>query len=172
MPLHGFAGQHPRVDPTAWVAPGAQVIGDVEIGAGASVWYNVVVRGDVMPIRIGARSNIQDGSVVHVTRRLAARVGCAFQMAAIPFRRCRATFNRYASMYSATSGRVELIAPLRSSSVTKTTLSFAASPLRIPRADSSGVMADFGAPPAASQMGVATVPGMTVERRMFSSQNS
>jgi carbonic anhydrase/acetyltransferase-like protein (isoleucine patch superfamily) len=72
MAIHPFAGHHPRIDPDAWVAPGAQVIGDVEIGPGASIWYNVVVRGDVMPIRIGARSNIQDGSVVHVTRRLAA----------------------------------------------------------------------------------------------------
>lgn len=72
MPLHPFGGQAPRIDPTAWVAPGAQVIGDVELGPGASLWYNVVVRGDVMPIRIGARSNIQDGSVVHVTRKLAA----------------------------------------------------------------------------------------------------
>lgn len=72
MPLHPFAGQSPRIDSTAWVAPGAQVIGDVELGAGASIWYNVVVRGDVMPVRIGARSNIQDGSIVHVTRKLAA----------------------------------------------------------------------------------------------------
>ncbi len=72
MALHPFNGTMPRLDPTAWVAPGAQVIGDVEMGAGASVWYNVVVRGDVMPIRIGARSNIQDGSIVHVTRGLAA----------------------------------------------------------------------------------------------------
>ena len=72
MPLHSFAGQAPRIDPTAWVAPGAQVVGDVELGPGASIWYNVVVRGDVMPIRIGARSNIQDGSIVHVTRALAA----------------------------------------------------------------------------------------------------
>ena len=72
MPIHPFAGQSPRIDPAAWIAPGAQVIGDVEVGAGASIWYNVVVRGDVMPIRIGARSNIQDGSIVHVTRKLAA----------------------------------------------------------------------------------------------------
>jgi carbonic anhydrase/acetyltransferase-like protein (isoleucine patch superfamily) len=72
MPLLPFNGQRPRLADDAWVAPGAQVIGDVEIGAGASVWYNVVIRGDVMPIRIGARSNIQDGSVVHVTRKLAA----------------------------------------------------------------------------------------------------
>ena len=74
MPVHPFAGQQPRIDADAWIAPGAQVIGDVEIGAGASIWYNVVVRGDVMPIRIGARSNIQDGSIVHVTRKLAATV--------------------------------------------------------------------------------------------------
>jgi carbonic anhydrase/acetyltransferase-like protein (isoleucine patch superfamily) len=72
MPLHAFAGQSPRIDPEAWVAPGAQVIGDVEMGPGSSIWYNVVVRGDVMPIRIGARSNIQDGSIVHVTRKRAA----------------------------------------------------------------------------------------------------
>ena len=72
MPVYPFNGQSPRVDPTAWIAPGAQVVGDVEIGAGASIWYHVVVRGDVMPIRIGARSNIQDGSIVHVTRQLAA----------------------------------------------------------------------------------------------------
>jgi carbonic anhydrase/acetyltransferase-like protein (isoleucine patch superfamily) len=72
MPLLPFNGQTPRLAPDAWVAPGAQVIGDVEIGAGASIWYNVVIRGDVMPIRIGARANIQDGSVVHVTRKRAA----------------------------------------------------------------------------------------------------
>lgn len=72
MSLHAYEGQLPRVHESAWVAPGAQISGDVEIGADSSVWYNVVVRGDVMPIRIGARSNIQDGSVVHVTTELAA----------------------------------------------------------------------------------------------------
>ena len=72
MPVHPFLDHVPRIAPDAWVAPGAQVIGDVEIGAQASIWYNVVVRGDVMPIRIGARSNIQDGAIVHVTRKRAA----------------------------------------------------------------------------------------------------
>lgn len=72
MPVHPFLSQAPAIDPTAWVAPGAQVIGAVTLGAGASVWYNVVLRGDVMPISIGARTNIQDGSIVHVTRKLAA----------------------------------------------------------------------------------------------------
>jgi carbonic anhydrase/acetyltransferase-like protein (isoleucine patch superfamily) len=61
-----FGGHSPRVDPTAFVAPGAQLIGDVEIGADASIWYNCVLRGDVNRIQVGARTNIQDGSVIHV----------------------------------------------------------------------------------------------------------
>ncbi|HEX8667838.1 MAG TPA: gamma carbonic anhydrase family protein [Allosphingosinicella sp.] len=61
-----FAGQTPRVDPTAFVAPGVRLIGDVEIGPQASIWYNCVLRGDVNRIRIGARTNVQDGSVIHV----------------------------------------------------------------------------------------------------------
>jgi carbonic anhydrase/acetyltransferase-like protein (isoleucine patch superfamily) len=51
----------------AYIAPGATVIGDVTLGDESSVWFGTVVRGDVMPIVIGARTNIQDGSVVHVT---------------------------------------------------------------------------------------------------------
>jgi carbonic anhydrase/acetyltransferase-like protein (isoleucine patch superfamily) len=66
MPLHPFQGRLPTIDPTAFVAPGAQLIGDVELGPGASVWYNCVLRGDLHRIRLGARSNLQDGSVVHV----------------------------------------------------------------------------------------------------------
>ncbi len=61
-----FDGKAPRVHPTAFVAPGAQLIGDVEIGPDASIWYNCVLRGDVNRIRVGARTNIQDGSVIHV----------------------------------------------------------------------------------------------------------
>ncbi|MBV8971361.1 MAG: gamma carbonic anhydrase family protein [Sphingomonadaceae bacterium] len=68
MPLHAFGAAVPRLGPGAFVAPGAQVIGDVTLSEGASVWYNCVLRGDVAPIVVGARSNIQDGSVVHVTR--------------------------------------------------------------------------------------------------------
>ena len=56
----------PVVDPTAYVDGSAQVIGDVVIGAESSVWMNVVIRGDVHFIRIGQRSNVQDGTVVHV----------------------------------------------------------------------------------------------------------
>ncbi|MGF1549964.1 MAG: gamma carbonic anhydrase family protein [Sphingomonadaceae bacterium] len=61
-----FGGAAPAVDASAFVAPGCRVIGDVEIGAEASIWYNCVLRGDVNRIRVGARTNIQDGSVVHV----------------------------------------------------------------------------------------------------------
>ena len=56
----------PRVAPDAYVDVSAQVIGDVEIGAESSVWMNVVIRGDVHWIQIGRRSNVQDGTVVHV----------------------------------------------------------------------------------------------------------
>lgn len=57
----------PKVDPTAWVAESAVVVGDVEIGADSSVWYGCVARGDVFPIRIGARTNVQDLTMLHVT---------------------------------------------------------------------------------------------------------
>ncbi len=62
-------GRLPRVAPTAFVENSAMVIGDVALGDFSSVWFNVVIRGDVNSIRIGARSNIQDGTVVHVTRQ-------------------------------------------------------------------------------------------------------
>jgi carbonic anhydrase/acetyltransferase-like protein (isoleucine patch superfamily) len=55
------------VHPGAWLAPGCVVVGDVEIGEDSSVWYAAVLRGDVASIRIGARTNLQDGCVVHVT---------------------------------------------------------------------------------------------------------
>jgi carbonic anhydrase/acetyltransferase-like protein (isoleucine patch superfamily) len=56
----------PEIHPTAFVAPSACVMGDVLLGEDTSVWYGAVIRGDMAPIRIGARSNIQDGSIVHV----------------------------------------------------------------------------------------------------------
>ena len=64
--LIAFGGKTPVIDGSAFVAPGARLIGDVEIGAEASIWYNCVLRGDVNRIRVGARTNIQDGSVIHV----------------------------------------------------------------------------------------------------------
>ena len=64
--LRNFRGILPTVAPTAYVDQSAQVIGDVHIGPESSVWMNVVIRGDVNAIRIGARTNVQDGAVVHV----------------------------------------------------------------------------------------------------------
>jgi carbonic anhydrase/acetyltransferase-like protein (isoleucine patch superfamily) len=61
-----FEGKSPRIHDTAFVAPGCVIIGDVEIGPQASIWYNCVLRADINHIRVGARSNIQDGSVIHV----------------------------------------------------------------------------------------------------------
>lgn len=65
--LRSFAGKLPRIHPEAWLAPGCVVVGDVEIGAETTIWYAAVLRGDVHSIRVGARSNLQDHSVVHVT---------------------------------------------------------------------------------------------------------
>lgn len=58
-------GKTPRIADSAFIAPGCRIIGDVEIGPKASIWYNCVIRGDVNSIRIGARTNVQDGSVIH-----------------------------------------------------------------------------------------------------------
>ena len=61
-----FEGMAPQIHETAFVAPGARIVGDVTIGPEASVWYNCVLRGDIHRIVVGARSNVQDGSVFHV----------------------------------------------------------------------------------------------------------
>jgi carbonic anhydrase/acetyltransferase-like protein (isoleucine patch superfamily) len=65
--IHRFGDHAPRLAPDVFIAPGAHVIGDVEIGAGSSIWFNTVVRGDVFHVRIGQRTNVQDLSLIHVT---------------------------------------------------------------------------------------------------------
>ena len=70
-----YAGRVPRIAASAFVAASADVIGDVEIGENASIWFGSVVRGDIEPIRIGANSNIQDGSIVHTMLGAPATVG-------------------------------------------------------------------------------------------------
>jgi carbonic anhydrase/acetyltransferase-like protein (isoleucine patch superfamily) len=62
-----YGGKRPLIAKTVFLAENCAVIGDVEIGEESSIWYSVTVRGDVMPIRIGARTSIQDGTVIHVT---------------------------------------------------------------------------------------------------------
>jgi len=61
-----FEGKTPKIHDSAFIAPGCCIIGDVEIGPEASIWYNCVLRADINAIRIGARTNVQDGSVIHV----------------------------------------------------------------------------------------------------------
>ena len=63
--IAAYYGKLPRIHSSAFIAPGCRIIGDVEIGPDASVWYNCVIRGDANRIVIGARTNIQDGTVVH-----------------------------------------------------------------------------------------------------------
>ncbi|WP_293954708.1 gamma carbonic anhydrase family protein [uncultured Corynebacterium sp.] len=70
-----FNGKAPRIHETAWIAPNATIIGDVEIGPDASVFYGVVLRGDVNAIKIGARTNIQDNCVLHVDGDAPCRLG-------------------------------------------------------------------------------------------------
>jgi carbonic anhydrase/acetyltransferase-like protein (isoleucine patch superfamily) len=70
---HGDA--NPQVARSAWIAPGAFVIGDVHLGEKSSVWYGAVLRGDTEPIRIGARTNVQDGCVLHADPGYPAIVG-------------------------------------------------------------------------------------------------
>ena len=64
-----WRGHHPKLAKGVFVAAGAVVIGQVELGEGASIWFNTVIRGDVNTIKIGARTNIQDNSTVHVTSK-------------------------------------------------------------------------------------------------------
>jgi carbonic anhydrase/acetyltransferase-like protein (isoleucine patch superfamily) len=64
--IRPFRGTHPQIHPSAFVEDSAQIIGDVHIGAQSSVWFGAVVRGDVFYIRIGDRTNVQDGTVIHV----------------------------------------------------------------------------------------------------------
>src|ERR1700741_3068435 len=66
--IRPYRGILPRVHPTAFIDDSAQIIGDVEIGEESSVWMAVVIRGDVHRIRIGSRSNVQDGTIVHVMK--------------------------------------------------------------------------------------------------------
>ncbi|MBX3185473.1 MAG: gamma carbonic anhydrase family protein [Labilithrix sp.] len=67
MTVYDLGDKRPVLSEGVFVAPNASVIGDVVVGASSSLWFGVVVRGDVFPIRIGARTNIQDNAVVHVT---------------------------------------------------------------------------------------------------------
>jgi carbonic anhydrase/acetyltransferase-like protein (isoleucine patch superfamily) len=72
MAIYEHKGVRPTLGRGVFIAPNATVIGDVHLGDEASVWFSTVIRGDVYPIRFGKRTNVQDGSVVHVTGGKAA----------------------------------------------------------------------------------------------------
>lgn len=69
MSIVSYRGLTPKIHPSVFVAEGAHIIGDVEIGKDSSVWFNVVIRGDVHFIKIGEATNIQDNAVLHVTHK-------------------------------------------------------------------------------------------------------
>jgi carbonic anhydrase/acetyltransferase-like protein (isoleucine patch superfamily) len=75
MPLYAFEGRSPVVDPTAFIAPTATLIGDVRVEAGASVWFNAVLRADYAPIIIREGANVQDGSVLHAPPGIPCDIG-------------------------------------------------------------------------------------------------
>jgi carbonic anhydrase/acetyltransferase-like protein (isoleucine patch superfamily) len=65
--IDSFLSKTPKIHPSVFVAPGTKIVGDVEVGEDSSIWFNAVLRGDVNFIRVGRRTNIQDGAIVHVT---------------------------------------------------------------------------------------------------------
>jgi carbonic anhydrase/acetyltransferase-like protein (isoleucine patch superfamily) len=73
--IRSFRGTKPRIAASAYIDPGAHVIGDVEIGERASIWPCVVLRGDIEPIRVGADTNIQDGTVIHTDGGFPTTIG-------------------------------------------------------------------------------------------------
>lgn len=73
--LIAYRGKHPAIDPSAFIAPTAVLVGDVEVGAESSIWFGAVLRGDNGPIRVGARTSIQDNAVVHVSERGGTYIG-------------------------------------------------------------------------------------------------
>ena len=75
MAIYELDGIAPRIDGSAWVADSAQVMGNVELAEGASIWFGAIVRGDTEEIRIGRNSNIQDGSVLHTDHEKPLTIG-------------------------------------------------------------------------------------------------
>lgn len=93
--VRGFT---PNIHKTAFVADNARIIGDVGIDEQSSIWYNVIIRGDVMPIRIGRETNVQDGSVLHGTY---GKFGCTLED--------RVTIGHMVTLHGCTVGRETLV---------------------------------------------------------------
>lgn len=74
MPVIPFKGKTPVIGPGTWIAPDAWVIGDVEIGENVSIFFGAVIRGDILPIKVGAGTNIQEGAVLHTSTDLSPTI--------------------------------------------------------------------------------------------------
>ncbi len=70
-----YEGKTPNIHSSVFIAPGAMIIGDVKIGEESSIWFNCVLRGDLEPIHIGCRTNMQDGTVVHMDKDIPCLIG-------------------------------------------------------------------------------------------------
>lgn len=68
MSIYNYLNTRPKISKKSFIAPSADIIGDVEIGSETGIWFNTVLRGDVAYVKVGNRTNIQDGTVIHVTR--------------------------------------------------------------------------------------------------------
>ena len=75
MPLFAFEGLTPRVDPSAFIAPTATLVGDVIVEAGASIWYGAIIRADYAPVIVRTGANVQDGAVLHGPPGLTTDIG-------------------------------------------------------------------------------------------------
>jgi carbonic anhydrase/acetyltransferase-like protein (isoleucine patch superfamily) len=75
MAIYSIGDNHPSIAPTAWVAPGAHVMGKIELADNASIWFGAILRGDNEPIRIGVGSNVQENAVLHTDHKFPLTVG-------------------------------------------------------------------------------------------------
>jgi carbonic anhydrase/acetyltransferase-like protein (isoleucine patch superfamily) len=75
MSIYEFNGKSPKISENCFIADSCDIIGDVEIGADASIWFGTVIRGDLDPIKVGANSNVQENSSLHTTKGIPLTIG-------------------------------------------------------------------------------------------------
>ncbi len=75
MTFKNYQGKGPKVHLKSYIAPSADIVGDVEISAGCGIWFGTVIRGDIAPVRIGENSNVQDNATIHTSKDLPVKIG-------------------------------------------------------------------------------------------------